>query len=78
VAQAVQQALAILDRIEAEGGAVSMDTITDMATQASTTGGDFTLNLVWLLLFLCWIFGIVDAYRIGKKQDMEATHTSQT
>ncbi len=76
VAKAVQHALAILEKIESEGGAISMSTISNAATQASTTSGSLTFNLVLLLVTLCWIIGVVDAYRIGKKKDIEEGSTS--
>ncbi len=71
VVKAVHSALAILEGIESEGGAISMSTISNAATQASTTSGSLTFNLVLLLTILCWIFGVVDAYRIGKEKDIE-------
>ena len=71
VVKAVHSALAILQEIELESVAISMSSISNAATQASTTSGSFTLNLVLLLTILCWIFGVVDAYRIGKKKDIE-------
>jgi len=77
VVKAVQQALGILEKIESEGGAISMSTISNVATQASTTSGSLTFNLVLLLVILCWIIGVVDAYRIGKKKDIEEGSTSQ-
>jgi TM2 domain-containing membrane protein YozV len=67
VVKAVQQALVILNQIQSEGGAISMHTISNAAQQASTTSDGFMINLVLLCLVLCWIIGIVDAYRIGKK-----------
>lgn len=73
---AVQQALAILEKIESEGGAISMSTISDAGTQASTTSGSLTFNLALLLIILCWIIGVVDAYRIGKKKDIEEGSTT--
>ncbi len=72
VAKAVQHALTILEKIESEGGAISMSAISNAATQASTTSGSLIFNLILLLLILCWIIGVVDAYRIGKKKDIEA------
>ncbi len=75
--KAVQHALAILEKIESEGGAISMSTISNAAAKASTTSGSLTFNLVLLLVILCWIIGIVDAYRIGKKKDIEEGSTSQ-
>lgn len=77
VVKAVQHALAILEKVESEGGAISMSTISNAATQASTTSGSLTFNLVLLLVILCWIIGIVDAYRIGKKKDIEEGSASQ-
>ena len=76
VAKAVQHALAILEKIESEGGAISISTISNAATQASATSGSLTFNLVLLLVTLCWIIGVVDAYRIGKKKDIEEGSTS--
>jgi len=77
IVKAVQHALAILEKIELEGGAIGMSTISNAATQASTTSVSLTFNLVLLLIILCWIIGVVDAYRIGKKKDIEAGSTSQ-
>ncbi|MBW1769244.1 MAG: hypothetical protein JRJ65_19635 [Deltaproteobacteria bacterium] len=77
VVKAVQQALAILENIESEGGAISMSAISNAVTQASSTSGSLTFNLVLLLVILCWIIGVVDAYRIGKKKDIEESSTSQ-
>ena len=77
VVKAVQHALAILEKIQSEGGAISMSTISDAATQASTTSGSLTFNLALLLVILCWIIAVVDAYRIGKKKDIEEGSTTQ-
>ena len=75
--KAVQHALAILEKIESEGGAISMSTISDAATQASADSGSLTFNLLFLLITVCWIIGTVDAYRIGKKKDIEEGSTTQ-
>ncbi len=77
VVKAVQHALGILEKIESQGGAISISTISNAATQASTTSGNLTFNLVLLLVIICWIIGVVDAYRIGKIKDIEEGFTSQ-
>jgi len=69
--KAVKLALAILEKIELEGGIISMNTILNAATQASADSGSLTFNLLFLLITVCWIIGTVDAYRIGKKEDIE-------
>ncbi|MFC1515199.1 hypothetical protein ACFL7E_00410 [Thermodesulfobacteriota bacterium] len=77
VVRAVQHALAILEKIELEGGVVSMSAISNAATQASTNSGSLSFNLLLLLIIVCWITGVVDAYRIGRKQDIEQRFPSQ-
>ncbi len=71
VVKVVQHALDILEKIQSQGGAISMSTISNAATQASATSGNLTLNIVLLLVIICWIIGVVDAYRIGKIKDIE-------
>ncbi len=70
VVKAVQQALTILEKIESEGGVINMSTISNTATQATTSSESLIFNFVLLLIIFCWIIGIVDAYRIGKKKDL--------
>ena len=69
--KAAQLALAILEKIELEGGIISVNTILNAATQAFADSGSITINLLFLLITVCWIIGTVDAYRIGKKEDIE-------
>ncbi len=77
VVKAVQQALTILEKINSEGGTINMSTISNIATQASTTFDSLIFNFVLLLMIFCWVIGVVDAYRIGKKKDLEEQSTSQ-
>ncbi len=77
IVKVVQHALDILEKIESQGGAISMSTITNASTQASATSGNLTFNIVLLLVILCWIIGVVDAYRIGKIKDIEEGSASQ-
>lgn len=77
VVKAVLQAFTVLEKIASEGQAIDMSTILNATTQASTTSDSLLYNFLLLLTILCWIIGIVDAYRIGKKRDVEAQSTSQ-
>jgi hypothetical protein len=70
IATAVQQAYAILDSIETEGGSPDRDTITQAATQAAAASDSPVITAVTLLIVVCWIVGIIDAYRIGKQKDL--------
>jgi TM2 domain-containing membrane protein YozV/cbb3-type cytochrome oxidase subunit 3 len=76
IVKAVQQAFIILEKIELEGGPIDMSTISDAAIQSSTTSDNFIFNVVAILIIICWIVGVVDAYRIGNKKDKEEHSTS--
>lgn len=72
---ALEQALAILERSQLQGGTIDMDAILNAAVQASTSSDSRRFNLYLLLIFVCWLFGMVDAYRLGRKRDREAQST---
>jgi hypothetical protein len=69
VVKAVQQAFTILEKIVAEGGVLSTDTIVSAVTQASTPSESLTFKLLLYFLIFTWIIAIGDAYRVGKKKD---------
>jgi hypothetical protein len=71
IATAVQQAYAILDSIEAEGGMPDSDTISQAAAQAAAASDSPMITAVSVLMLVCWIVGIIDAWRIGKQKDLE-------
>jgi hypothetical protein len=71
IVTAVQQAYAILDTIEADGGMPDSDTISQAAAQAVAASDSPMITVVSVLIIVCWIVGIIDAYRIGKQKDLE-------
>jgi len=75
--KALQQAFAIMEKIESEGSVINLSTISNAATQAATTFEGTIFKLLLLLIIFCWIIGIVDAYRIGRKKDLESRLASQ-
>lgn len=78
VVQAVQKAFIILEKIEPAGGAIDMNTILDAASQASTHSDSLIFSFALLWVTFCWIFGVVDAYKIGKKKDIKEDSAGQT
>ena len=68
---AVQQALTVLKKIESEGGIIDLNTISNAAAQASVPSGGSMMMIFSLLILMSWIVATVDAYRIGKKKDLE-------
>ena len=69
--KAVQQAFTILEKIESESGEIDMSTISSAATQAFTTSDSLIFKLLLWLVIFCWVIGVVDAYSIGRKKDIE-------
>ncbi|MFQ5661414.1 MAG: hypothetical protein ACE5GZ_13410 [Gammaproteobacteria bacterium] len=78
VVKAVQQALTILEKIELDGGIISMSTILNATTQASADSENLTFNVLFMLIIVCWIIGAVDAYRTGRKKDIEERSPNQS
>ncbi|HEX9757240.1 MAG TPA: hypothetical protein VGB26_05515 [Nitrospiria bacterium] len=69
---AIQQALTMVEKIISEGGIIDMNTLSKAATQATLSSGSQIINSLLLFIIICWIFGVIDAYRIGKKKDLDA------
>ena len=76
VMKAIRQAFIILNKIEAEGLVINMNTISSTAAQVSTASDSLVYNFILLLITFLWISGIVDAYRLGRKMDLEEHSTS--
>lgn len=64
----VQQALAIIDRISSGEVAIETGAIADMVS-SSTHGAESPMaNISLVVLLVCWLFGIIDSYRLGSAQ----------
>jgi len=72
VVQATRIALGILSRLEAGGTALDMPAITAAAHDAMQGTGSASIQAMLVLLVVCWLFAIVDAYRIGHALDRAA------
>lgn len=70
VVDVVQQALDILEQIELQGDAIDINAISNAAALESARSGDVTINILMLVVVVCWVAGTVDAYRIGRKKDL--------
>jgi len=71
VVEIVQQALDILEKIELQGDAIDITAISNAAAQESARSGGVTVNILMIFVVVCWVAGTVDAYRIGKKKDLQ-------
>lgn len=64
VERAVQQASIVLDRLEAGDVALDAGRIADLVAQ---TSGSLGSGIATYVLIGCWLAGMVDAYRLGRK-----------
>jgi len=71
VTKAVEQALAIVDKINS--GEISLEsvTITELASQSTGAAEGSILNIAVLVIVACWLIGIIDSYRLGIKQEKQ-------
>lgn len=70
VVKAVSQAMTILEQIEAKGLALDLDTISRAVNQSTTAPNSLVYNAALFSLIVLWIFGVIDAYRIGRQMDL--------
>ena len=59
-------ALQSLKAIESGGGIADMETVSNLARIDSVHSGT-NLNFILLFVLCCWLFSVVDAYRIGRR-----------
>lgn len=70
VAVATREARRILAMIQAEGGVIDRDAMSRAIAEATSWSGNLTFNLLLIAIAFCWIYVAVDAYLIGKQQDL--------
>lgn len=69
---AVKQAGAIFHQIETEGGVIDIEAITAAVDRIADTTDTMIINGAFAIIVALWLFGMVDAYRTGRKQDAAA------
>ena len=77
IESAVQQAMAVVDKIDFSSGVLNEQAISaavSEADKASSSGA--TQLVVWALLVL-WLIGIVDAYIMGRRKDRLGSSTDR-
>jgi TM2 domain-containing membrane protein YozV len=62
----VSSAMESLKAIESKGGMADMETISNFARVDSVHSG-MSVKVMLLFVMGCWLFSVVDAYKIGKK-----------
>ena len=69
VSKATEQALQIVGQMQNGTAPLDIATISELASRQPIGTDPFLLNAATAILFICWIFGIIDSYRVGAIQD---------
>ena len=64
---AVQEARLILDKLQQNNQLIDMQAIRQAAAQSSGFSDNAFMNSLLIIVILCWLFSIVDAYRLAQK-----------
>ena len=72
VTDALQKATLIANKIASGEIPLDATAITEQVDATLHSAGSTAANIATWLLLACWIFGIVDAYRLGKQKDRQA------
>ncbi len=70
IVKVVQLAGQIFDSMVTGDGIVDPDAMSQAAAQATALSESTLINLLQVVIVIFWIYGIIDAYRIGKQQDL--------
>ena len=60
-----QQALTIVDRINSSDILLDTGAITEMVGSSTSGTNDLIEDIALIVLLACWLFGIIDSYRLG-------------
>jgi len=68
---ALKHASEIIQKIQLEGGVIDLDSVNQLANQAVSAADQLTYNISYFILICCWLVGVIDGYRVGKKKDSQ-------
>lgn len=66
---AFERALVVVDQINSGAIGLESGSISEMISSSATGAEIVKENIAMIVLCVCWLFGIIDAYRIGKTQE---------
>ena len=71
----VATALEVVDKMQYGEVPLDMDNITTLVSQ-QLSGAEQSTNLAMLILVVIWVIGVVDSYRQGRAQELEAERSA--
>jgi TM2 domain-containing membrane protein YozV len=70
IVTATRNALEGLEKIQSGGGITDMNALANLAVASSAQRGASYDSLILILMACCWLFSVIDAYRVGKRTDL--------
>ncbi|MCE5266033.1 MAG: hypothetical protein LLG97_21190 [Deltaproteobacteria bacterium] len=71
ITDATLRALQELDRIQIQGGFINPNAVAARMA-ASSPSGEWYSPLILPLIVICWLYSVIDAYRLGKGMEPPA------
>lgn len=71
VSKSARQAMDILEKLENEGGTVDMGALMNAVNHAAPAPDDSMARVAMIVMVGGWVVGMVDAYLVGRKEDLE-------
>jgi hypothetical protein len=68
IAQATVGALQEIEKMQRQGVLVDLNAVANRAA-ASSASGDWYAPLIVPMIVVCWLFSVIDAYRLGKGKE---------
>ncbi len=65
----VEKSLLITEQIQTGTVPLDVKTITGLLATTSSGNDVQSINIIGIILLVCWLAGIIDSYRIGRIQD---------
>lgn len=73
VTRAYQQASLVVDQVLSGDVALEAEAISQAVSNSTTTADSLIDNISLVVLFACWLVGILDSYRLGAAQERQDT-----
>lgn len=70
VVEGTRRAVRIFETIGSSGSVIDQDAIARAIAQSTAASDSLVFNLFLVAMTACWLYSAVDAYRIGKQQDL--------
>lgn len=76
--KAVERSLQIVEKIQSGDVPLDVAAITELVSKQPTGTEAQLLDIATTVIFICWLIGIIDSYRVGRGQDKQVLMSGKT